>query len=259
MRQSRMAATAVVALLIISACSSSPSATQAPGEATQAPGGATQAPGGPTQAPGEATQAPGEATQAPGEATQAPGKSTQAPAGGVGLTGHECDAVPTFSASNPGPSFSPDTDLEGHFPPEIDGNPVTNVNSLQWVEMICMFGGQAALQESATGFGNLPLGQMSFGSADASVDGDDISLSAFRTPGQNAGGVVQYLSTLAAMGNAGMSISGSVNQTNISGKDVYVFTDTDGAKSYAVPLGDTLVFFDSATDDEAAKIIAALQ
>ncbi len=251
MRRFRMAVTAVVALLIISACSSSPSATQAPGGATQAPGGATQAPGGATQAPGGATQAPGGATQAPGGATQAPG--------GVGLTGHECDAVPTFSASNPGPSFSPDTDLEGHFPQEIDGNPVTNVNSLQWIDMICMFGGQAALQQSATGFGNLSLGQMSFGSADASVDGDDITMNAFRTPGQDAGGVVDYLKTLAALGTGDVSVGGSVDQTSISGKDVYVFTDADGAKSYAVPLGDTLVFFDSATEDEAAKIIAALQ
>ena len=251
MRRSRMTVTAVVALLIISACSSSPAATQAPGGATQAPGGATQAPGGATQAPGGATQAPGGATQAPGEATQAPG--------GVGLTGHECDAVPTFSISNPEPSFAPDTALEAHFPPMIDGNPVANVTSLQWVNMICMFGGQAALQESATGFGSLPLSQMSFGSADASVDGDDISLSAFRTPGQDAGGIIDYLKTLAALSNGGASISGSLNQTNISGKDVYVFTDSDGAKSYAVPLGDTLVFFDSSTDDEAAKIIAALQ
>lgn len=234
-RQPKMAVLATVVLLLVSACGSSP-ATQAPAT-SQAPG--------PSQAPGS---------------VQASTEATQLPADVVGVTGHECDAIPTFDISDPVvPSFPPDAQLEQHFPPTIDGNPVTNVSSLSWVAVVCMFGGgQAALQQSRASLRNLPLAQMSFGSANAIVDGDSVGLSAVRIPGQDASQFTQYLDTLATLSSQ-VDLSGSVAERSISGKNVFVYTDSDGNNAYVVPLGDTLVFFDGVTAGEARKTIAALQ
>jgi hypothetical protein len=236
----RMAVLAVVALLVISACGSS-SPTQAPG-VTQAPG-ATQAPA--TQAP--ATQAPGEATQAP--ASQ-PGGST---------TGDLCAGMPTFSITNPEPSFPNDPQLETHFPASIDGSDASNVTSLSFLGMMCGLPGGAGGIAAMTGQigAGIDWTTVTFGSADYTVDGDDITLSAFRTPGSDSNAIVQSLGQLAAFSGAG--ITGSVSTSSIGGKNVFVFTDsTDGSKSYAYPSGDTLIYTDTVTDDEAQKIFSAL-
>ncbi len=247
MSRSRMAVLAAVALFVISACSSSPGASESPGT-SQAPGNTT----GATQQP-VASQPAASQPAASQPAASQPASSV------AGLTGHECDSVPTFSIDNPEPSFAPDPQLEAHFPADVNGNPVTNVSSQSWLDLMCTFGGQTVLEGSAGQFGNLPLATMSFGSADVVINSDSISLSALRTPNQDAGNVIQYLAQLAALSPDQSALTGNVSQQNVGGKNVYVYTDADGAKSYAVPLGDTLVFFDSATDDEAAAIIGALQ
>lgn len=205
------------------------------------------APAGPTLAPGQ--------TATPANSTPAPG-ATATPGGGT-LTGHECDAIPTFDISNPNTaSPAPDTTLNAHFPPTIDGQPVTEVESMQWLYLICAFGGQAALQAAAADSGGIPFATMSFGSAHATVDGEDVKLSAFRTPGTEANAIVQVLARLAAQ--SGELNAGNFAATSISGKNVFVATDTDGSKSYAYPSGDTVIFFDGVTDSQAAKIVAAL-
>jgi hypothetical protein len=69
--------------------------------------------------------------------------------------------------------------------------------------------------------------------------------------------MVQYLALLASQ--AGTVINpGDVVSSNISGKNVYVWTDTDGSKGYAYPAGDTLITFEGVTDSQATKILAAL-
>ncbi|MEP7378068.1 MAG: hypothetical protein ABI725_00745 [Chloroflexota bacterium] len=211
--------------------SSTPGATLAPG-ATATPAGSTPAPTGPG--------------------------ATTAPSGGVVLTGHECDAVPTFSLSNPDPSFPQDATLNAHFPATIDGQPVTDVTSSQWLYFICMTGGQAAVAhavgQSGSGFN---LATLSFGSATANVDGEDIEMSAFRTAGGDSNSMIQYLSLLAAQAGTQIDVT-NLQQANVGGKNVYTWTDTDGTKSYAYPAGDTLISFESVTDSQATKILSAL-
>ena len=63
---------------------------------------------------------------------------------------------------------------------------------------------------------------------------------------------------LAALSSQ-VDLSGSVAEQTISGKNVFVYTDSDGNNAYVVPLGDTLVFFDSVTAGEAKKTIEALR
>jgi hypothetical protein len=248
MRVSFAALVAVVMAVAIAACGSSPSASSTPGT-TLAPGATATSPGAtlpPTAAP---TGAP--TTGPTGGATAPPGS---------GLTGHECDAIPTFSLSNPNlASPAPDATLNAHFPAQIDGQPVTDVQSQRWIDFLCVFGGQAMVNQSAGDIGSgLNLTTMSFGSAKATVDGESVDLNAFRTPSADATTLVQSLALIVAQtGNAG-ALQGTATTANIGGKNVYVWTDSDGAKSYAYASGDTLITFNSVTDSQATKILTAL-
>jgi hypothetical protein len=168
--------------------------------------------------------------------------------------------VPTFDLANPiEPSFPPDPQAEAHFPAMIDGQPVTDVQSQQWLYFLCYLGGQASLEQAAAqGGGNLNMATSSFAQATATVDGEEVDLTAWRTPGADANVLVEYLSVLAATSGTDISVS-NVQQANVGGKNVYTWTDPDdGTKSYAYPAGDTLIFFEDVTDSQATKILSAL-
>lgn len=176
-------------------------------------------------------------------------------------TGHECDAVPTFSLGGAMPSFPPDASLEAHFPTTIDGQPVTDVSSFLWVNFLCMFGGQtavdSALADAGAGTPGLNFATMSFGSATATVDGEEVTLSAFRTPNTDAGNLVNSIAMLTALSGE-QGPNGSFTSSTIGGKTVFVTTDTDGSASYAYASGDTLIFTDAVTASQAEKIFAAM-
>ncbi|MGH3523167.1 MAG: hypothetical protein ACRDU4_10145 [Mycobacterium sp.] len=203
-----------------------------------------------------ATLAPGAtATLAP---ISTPAGSTAAPTGGTATTGHECDAMPTFSLSNPDPSFEPDAALLAKFPTTVDGQPVTDVTAVPFIDYLCI-GGQAAFDQAAAGYssGGVNLAAMSFGGFTANVDGEDVDVTAFRQPGGDANALAQ---TIAALGlAAGNPVAvGQITTTSVAGKSVYTWTDTDGSKGYAYVSGDTMIVVDSATDSQATKIISAL-
>lgn len=205
------------------------------------------APAGPTLAPGQ--------TATPAPATLAPG-ATATPAGVV-ITGHECDAVPTFGIGT-APSFPPDEVAEGHFPATIDGQPVTDVKSQQCLYFLCYLGGQASFEQAANQAGGVNLATSSFAQAKATVDGERVNLAAWRTPGADANALVQYLSLLAAQSGTDITVT-NVQQTNIAGKNVYTWTDSDGGTNgFAYPSGDTLIHFGGVTDSQATKILTAL-
>lgn len=193
-------------------------------------------------------------TLAPGAtATLAP-ISTPGSTGGVGVTGHECDAVPTFSVSNPNPSFAPDTALLAHFPTTVDGQPVTDVQAVPWIDFLCL-GGQAAYSQAVAA--NPAIASMSYGGFTASVDGDDVDVSAFRQPGGDGNTLAQTIASLAAAAGNPVDL-GQVTTATVGGKNVYTWTDSDGNKGYGYVSGDTLIILDSVTDSQAAKIIGAL-
>jgi hypothetical protein len=197
---------------------------------------------------------------APAGPTLAPGQ-TATPAPPAGVTGHECDAIPTFSLSNPTePSFPPDPVAEGHFPATIDGQPVTDVQSQQWLYFLCYLGGQAQFNQAANqASGQLNLANLTFAQATATVDGEEVDLTAWRTPGTDANQLVQKLGFLAVQAGGNVFDPSAVQSTNIAGKNVYTWTDSaDGTKGFAYPSGDTLVFFEDVTDSQATKILTAL-
>jgi hypothetical protein len=197
-------------------------------------------------------------SSAPAGPTLAPGQ-TATPAGVV-VTGHEFDAVPTFSLSNPAePDFPPDPVAEGHFPAMIDGQPVTDVESQQWLSFLCYFGGQASYEQAVNqAGGGFNMATSSYALAKATVDGEKVQLTAWRTPGTDANALVQYLSLLAAQSGTDITVT-DLQQTNVAGKSVYTWADSDdGTRSFAYPSGDTLIHFAHVTDSQATKILTAL-
>jgi hypothetical protein len=212
--------------------------------------GCSGTPAGPTLAPGQ--------TATPAPPTLAPG-ATATPAPPVGLTGHECDAVPTFDINNPQsePSFPPDTAAEAHITATIDGQPVHEIHSQQWLYFLCYLGGQASLEQAAGQAGGINMATSSFAQGTAEVDGSEVDLTAWRTPGADSHALVQYLSVLAAQSGTDI-VPTDVQETNVGGKAVFTWAGDDGSKSYAYPSGDTLVFFENVTDSQATKILSAL-
>ncbi|MEP7361039.1 MAG: hypothetical protein ABI744_05600 [Chloroflexota bacterium] len=170
------------------------------------------------------------------------------------MTGHECDAAPTFSISNPNPSFRSDAALLSHFPTTVDGQPVTDATANPWIDLLCA-GGQGAFNRTASA--NPSFASMSFGHFTANVDGEDVDVSAFRQPGADANVLAQTIAALAFASGNPIDL-GQVTTTTVGGKSVYTWTDADGIKGYGYVSGDTLIIIDSATDSQATKIIAAL-
>ena len=207
--------------------------------------------GGTTPAP---TAGPGGGTPA-AVITPAP-VATARPGGGT-ATGTECAAIPTFSIANPNPTFPQDTELLARFPASIGGAPATAVSAVPFGALLC-FGGQEGYNQAVAG---LPAGYnwatVGFGSAKYELDGESVTLSAFRTPGSDARTLVDALIQLAA--TSGEPMDGTMSQGSIGGKNALIFTEGDGTVTYGYVAGDTLYFLEEGvTEAQAATIFAAL-
>lgn len=214
-------ASAAALLLVVVACSATPATTQGP---SSSPAGGTT---GPTQG------------------------ATPPPVGG---TGTECAAFPTINPASPAiPSFAPDLALEAKFPAEIDGAPLRDLKSGSYLQSLC-FGGQAAV-DRLRGQVQFDLLTLTFASAEATIDGEDVTLEAFRAPGQDGSAIMQTLIRVAQSGN--QTIPPLVPGT-AGGKNVITTTDSDGTTSYGYANGDTVFFTGSMTQSQADKLFAAL-
>ncbi len=172
-------------------------------------------------------------------------------------------AIPSFEI----PSFAPDADLVAKFPATIDGQPVTNVQTFLFIDVL-RFEGETdqqiqALTQVFSQFG-MDVTTLSAGTADATVDGSDVRLSAFRAPGANADEIVANYNELAAaldvaLGQPAPSAAPTMTQTNLGGKNVTISTDADGTVTYLYASGDTLWSLSDVTEDQVAKVFSALQ
>lgn len=221
---------AIAVLFMVVACSGTPATTSTP--VGGSPGATTG---------GTATIAP---TIAPTTGLTAP------PAGGS-----ECAAFPTINPASPViPSFAPDTALEAKFPAEIDGVPLRDLESGSYLQTLCL-GGQAAV-DRIRGQVQFDLLTLTFAQAEATVDGEDTQLQAFRAPGQDASVIIQTLIRVAQSGST--ETIPPLVQATAGGKNVITTTDADGDTSYGYAVGDTLFLTDSITQSQADKIFAAL-
>jgi len=245
-----VAATLFGGAMLAAACSGA-SATQTPGHTVSAP--TVAAPTVPAAGGSPSVESPSATLAAP-----------TAPSGaGTSPAATEPGAGGSFAL----PSFASDSELAAKFPTTIDGQPVSNVQTYLFVDIL-KFAGQTdaqlqQLRQSLQSFG-IDLDKLSAGSGDATVDGSDVQLSALRAPGSNATDIVTHYvdiqaAVTAATGQPAPSQAPpTFTPATIGGKNVSVATDADGNKTYLYPSGDTLWSIDNVTDAQAAKIIAAL-
>lgn len=214
-------------LLVVAACGGGATVTLAPG-ATLAPG-TTPAPVVPTVAP------------------------PPVPVGNV------CAGLPTFGLQTPQPTFAQDTALIALFPAQIDGQPVENVQGARWIEVLCFYSGEAAVQQFVSRLPNISFATLTYAFATVSVDDEDVSLGAFRTPGQDGNLIVQSFPQMVnAIGGSTDPVQGTMSNANIGGKNVSVWTEADGDVSYLYVIGDSVFGVGDVTESQAAKVFAAL-
>jgi hypothetical protein len=122
-----------------------------------------------------------------------------------------------------------------------------------------MFGGQATLDQVLTEISaGINVAQMSFAGAEATVDGEEVVLLAYRTPGQDATPLVQNIFAISvAFGATPTDPLPVLEPAVIGGKSVATWTHGD-ATGYAYVSGDVMFVFDNVTDSQAGKILAAL-
>jgi hypothetical protein len=171
-----------------------------------------------------------------------------------------CAGLPTFSLEGPAPSFAQDAELNAKFPAQIDGNPVTGVQSSYYLTGLCYFGNTDTIARFAQSFPGTNMSAMSTGSARATVGEDDISIQALRVPGGNAAQMVANVEAfLIAIGVPPENTTGlTKTSANLGGRNVTVITDEDGDTTYVYPSGDTIFSVSDCTQEQAGTIFAAL-
>jgi hypothetical protein len=167
------------------------------------------------------------------------GGPTLAP-GQTAVAGHVCDGYPLLNA-------------------QATVQPTIPVDSALLAEFICYSlgeSGAAQYSQQSSVFG-ISLANLSLGSFEATINGNTVKVTAIRTPGQDAGQLVNNFGLFGTF--LGVSVNGAgAADASVGGKNVKVVTDSDGTKSYFYAHGDTLWTFDNATDAEAQSILAAL-
>jgi hypothetical protein len=227
-------------------------------------GSATHSPTAPAAQPSATSPAAAGAS-----ASTAGGGSTLTPTAPAASSGAQASegalpsfAVPSFAV----PSFNPDNDLAAKFPKTIDGQPVTNVQTYLFVDLLGFGGGNQdkiqQLAQSLAAFG-IDLNKLSGGSADATIGGESVQLQALRAPGADANQIVAHYSEIAAvfqqvLGTSGPTAPPTMSQASLGGKNVAVATDADGNKTYLYANGDTLWIVDNMTDAQAGTLLSAL-
>jgi hypothetical protein len=194
-------------------------------------------------------------TLAPG-ATPAP---TQEPTLPPAVGGDLCAGQPTLSAEAPAPSFAQDATLNSRFPTQVDGQPVTDISSVFWVQSTCYYGGSLAGLAALFPAGTVQ--QISTGNAQVELDDETVYISAFRFPGADPNVIFSHLGefTAALGGDPTDAANSTVTNANLGGKNVYVITDPDGDVSYHYVSGDTIWTVDASTEATAGKVFAAIQ
>ncbi len=163
-------------------------------------------------------------------------------------------AIPSFSI----PSFntSADPDLAAKFPTTVDGQPVTNVQTFRFMEILAAFQTPQTQIDQFIAFANqagIDPNSITFGTAQCKVGGSDESIQAIRSPGGDANRFIQSLAAIAQATGSPITLSGA----NVGGKNVQVANPGDSA-DYYYPNGDTAWFLSSVDPTTAATILSAL-
>lgn len=191
-----------------------------------------------------------------------PGATAVAPGPTVAPPGSECAAFPTFSPDGGFPSFpaTRDPTLEAKFPAQIDGQPVTGIESGRLLDTMCLFGGQEGVDRMrADAPPGIDLVNLVVGSAEATVEDQRVRMTAFRLPGQDGNQLLANIIALAqTVSGEEPRFVGGVTAATAGGKNVSTMTDTNGDVSYLYVSGDTLIVVDAISASQADKIFSAI-
>jgi hypothetical protein len=152
-----------------------------------------------------------------------------------------------------------DSSLLSEFPTQVAGAPVTDVSAIPLLAFLCSFAGQASVDQErqTTSILGVDITSMSVGNFTATINSNDVKVTALRTPNKDASQLISNFGIFGAF--AGVSIAGTgVTDGNLGGKNVKVATSSTGTKSYFYAHGDTLFILDSTSDAEATAILQAL-
>ena len=93
----------------------------------------------------------------------------------------------------------------------------------------------------------------------ATVDGQGVTITAFRLPGRSGAELIPALGIMSVAMGGDPSRFSSLAESTVAGKPVSTWTDpTDGSTSYIYSTGDTLFLVQGATASQADKVFAAL-
>ena len=187
----------------------------------------------------------------PPAGTPAPGASGTLPA----VTTPPATASGT--SQQPGPSFAGDPELTARFPTQVGGQPVTDVTTAMFVDLLrALKSTQAEIDSMRQTFATIgiDLDKVVFGSATATVSGSSVGIQALRIPGQDASKLIQNYALFSST-NAGDTVS----KETIGGKNVTVVRSEGGfASTWMYANGDLMWSVNTSDQKEAEAVFTAL-
>jgi hypothetical protein len=174
--------------------------------------------------------------------------------------------APAASASPlPGPSIDANADpaLAASFPKTIDGQPVTNVQTFHFLDILLTTGAPSTVIDQFNRFASaagINPRSVNLGTAEVTVGGKAELLQALRARGTDASHFIQPLVAVAQVRNVGARAtprSLTVSASTVGGKNVQVATSPD-LTQYYYPTGDTVFILNNVDAATAATILAAL-
>jgi hypothetical protein len=173
-----------------------------------------------------------------------------------------CAGVPPLDPlASEQPDVTADPELEAMFPAEIDGQPVENVSSFRWLEYLCHYWAPDEVNTAvaAATTAGIPLATLTYASAEATVDGESVSIDAFRTPGVDANLLItNFQQVVLVLGGSVDEQGGTMSQATIGGKNAWIWTQPDSDITFLYVHGDVMFGMTSADEAQAAVVFAAL-
>lgn len=174
-----------------------------------------------------------------------------------------CAGIPQYQPDKPPGSLvlTADPSLEVEFPTTIDGQSLTELASARYVETLCALGGDASITAAQAQLApGIDLNDLRVATAQATVDGQPVTIDAYRLPNHRGDELLSVVGVLSAtVAGSEAKFTGDLLQATAGGRSVWQFTNAaDGSISYLYPTGDTLFVVEDATQPQADKVVAAL-
>ena len=169
-------------------------------------------------------------------------------------------AIPTFAL----PSFDTNADpaLAARFPTQIAGQPVTDIQTVRFMDFLTLLGSSDPAQATAFTQAMASIGvdprTLTEGTGMATVNDSTVPFEAIHTPGVDANRFIQVMPQLSVLFSP-EDQPPTLGQATIGGKNVTTLTDpSTGDVSYLYANGDVVWSVNSSDQAEVEAVLAAL-